>query len=172
WLNVYNATIMKTVIDHYPISPGFSLKGLAYPKNSIQQIANVWDKKSSNFLGKPMSPNNIENDTLRKEFHEPRIHFALVCASAGCPPIRNEAYTSERLDTQLEDQVSIFLSDINKNRISGNTIEISKIFKWFEADFGGMQGVKSFIGRRKPDWKIDDSTAVRYLDYDWSLNEL
>lgn len=171
WINVYNASILQIVIREYPISGGFSLKGFAYPKNSIQQISNVWDLKTIQIFGNQISANDIEHEILRKQYDEPRIHFALVCASVGCPPIRKEAYTGLILEAQLEDQVNKFLSDPKKNFMSEEGIEISKIFKWFEDDFGGLTGVRDFIKKRKPGWNIHSSTNVDYLEYDWSLNE-
>jgi hypothetical protein len=87
WMNVYNAMTLKAIIDNYPIKSS-ALISLKFPKNSIRQISKVWKKKNISVLGKKLSLSDIENKILRKEFDEPRIHVALVCAAVGCPPLR------------------------------------------------------------------------------------
>ena len=110
WLNAYNACTLQAIIDHYPIQSSF-LTSLRYPKNSIRQISGVWDELQFSVMGQPMTLDGIEHGVLRKEFHEPRIHMALVCAAMGCPPLRNEPYTGDRLGAQLDDQARRFLSN-------------------------------------------------------------
>ncbi len=176
WINTYNAAAIQTVLDHYPLKKGLSWKALAFPANSIQQIPNVWDQKFIDLFGEKISLNHIEHDILRKEFQEPRIHFALVCASLGCPVLRDEPYMSEKLDTQLDNQVAQFLADPKKFRYETNsgTLYLSPIFKWFGEDFQKVGGAVSFLkAHLSPELaqKLSDKTAIRWLDYDWSLNE-
>lgn len=175
WVNAYNAITVKVIVDHYPIKrQGF--KGALYPSNSIRQIPGVWDRITYRVLGKVIALNEIEHGILRKEFREPRIHFALVCASLGCPVLRSEPYVGERLDTQLNDQVRRFLADPKKMRYDSetDTLHLSPIFKWFGEDFEKMGSVFSFVKQYLPEetaGKISGETKIEWLGYDWSLNE-
>ncbi len=188
WLNAYNARTLQVVIDNYPIQAGF-FGSLRFPSNSIRQISGVWDKLKSQFIGKDYTLDAIEHEILRKQFHEPRIHMALVCASVGCPFLRNEPYLGSRLDEQLEDQARKFLDASQNFHVEDGTVYLSSIFKWFGEDFspkytpaGGFDGysqsgkaVLNFISQHIS----EDQAAklaqggfdIEYLDYDWSLNE-
>ena len=121
--------------------------------------------------------NTVEHKILRVDYTEPRIHFALVCAAIGCPPLRSEAYVGIRLDEQLEDQERQFLATPDKNRIAATerTVYLSPIFKWYGGDFRKESG--SVLAALKPYWPENfgvldyDDFKIRYTDYDWSLNE-
>ena len=125
--------------------------------------------------GEVISLNDIENGTLRADFSEPRIHFALVCASVGCPALRNEAYQAKDLDRQLNEQARLFLSDTSKNRFdpATNTLHLSPIFDWFRADFAAVAGtVAAYVARYLDDPRIrKPGVKIKYTDYDWSLND-
>ena len=190
WINAYNACTLKVIIAHYPIQSSF-LASLRFPKNSIRQISGVWDKLEFSVMGRPMTLDGIEHGVLRKEFHEPRIHMALVCAAMGCPPLRNEPYTGDRLGAQLDDQARRFLANPAKFRIGARagTVYLSPIFKWFGEDFTAKYGVEQGYGDHSAveravlhfiSGHLDKEDAERlssgdystaYLDYDWSLNE-
>jgi hypothetical protein len=190
WLNVYNGLTLQAIIDHYPIKSSF-LKSAIYPKNSIRQISGVWDKLRFTVMGRKVTLNHIEHKILRVEFNEPRIHMALVCAAVGCPRLRNEPYVGERLGEQLDDQTRDFLGSRQKFRVDRGkrTVYASPIFKWFGKDF-----VKTYAPARKSGGQSQANSAVlnfiagyldetaqgylrrgdlkiKYLDYDWSLNE-
>lgn len=189
WLNAYNAFVLATVVEHYPIV-GRTLVGLAFPRGSIWQIKGVWKGITHRVAGgREVSLDEIENQIIRKEFDDPRIHFALVCASLGCPDLTPEPYRADRLDEQLEERTRAFLSDVDKGvRLDGNQVFVSKIFKWFDGDFESFAGSDpcfealkprhagplSFIARYRPDLATlnCDRVEVDYLDYDWHLNEL
>lgn len=190
WINVYNAFTLKAIAANYPIRPSF-LTSLAYPKNSIRQIAGVWDKLQVVVMAKKMTLNEIEHNVLRKEFNEPRIHVALVCAAMGCPPLRNEPYASDKLAAQLDDQTKRFLANAGKFSIdrAAGRVGLSSIFKWFGGDFVKTHGtdkgfaghadaeraVLHFVSKYLPEADAKYLAAgkydVRYLHYDWSLNE-
>lgn len=177
WVNTYNAAAVKVVIDHYPLKKRLGWKALAYPAESIQQIPDVWDRKVVKVLGRRLGLNEIENEILRKEFSEPRIHFALVCASLGCPILRGEPYEARQLDSQLEDQVRQFLSDPNKFRYEqkSDKIYLSPIFKWFKQDFKPRGGVKAFLKNYLSEemaGALSPRTKIEWLNYDWSLNDI
>ena len=176
WINAYNIGVIKTIIDNYPIKRGFNIRALAYPANSIQQISNVWDRPVLSLLGKQVSLNDIENKFLRPEFKDPRAHFAIVCASIGCPVIRSQAYTAEKLDQQLLEQIQKFLSDPQKARydILKDVLYLSSIFKWFGEDFKQVGGVITFIKIYAPKGLfngLSEQTKIEWLGYDWNLNE-
>jgi hypothetical protein len=190
WLNAYNACTLKAIIDHYPIKSSF-LTSLHYPKNSIRQISGVWDDLKFTIMGRPMVLDGIEHNVLRTNYHEPRIHMALVCAAMGCPPLRNEPYTSERLSAQFDDQARRFLSNPAKFRIDRDAgrVYLSSIFKWFGDDFipkyavedsygnhskkerATLHFVAGYLEKKDADYLASGNYDVKYLDYDWSLNE-
>lgn len=189
WINAYNALTLKAIVDHYPIRASF-LRSLIFPENSIRQIAGVWDDLHFAVMDREPSLNDIEQRILRGQFHEPRIHLALNCASNGCPPLRWEPYDGERLDGQLEDQTVRFLSDPSKFRVDfSGRVYLSKIFKWYGDDFiavygtderfadrpAGQRAVLNFIAQhlegRQKEFLLDGRYDLEYLDYDWSLNE-
>ena len=190
WINAYNGLTLKAIIDHYPIKPSF-VASLRFPKNSIRQIPGVWDTLKFRVMGRDMTLDGIEHANLRRHFNEPRIHMALVCAAMGCPPLRNEPYASDRLDSQLDDQTRRFLSDPLKFRIDRESgrVYLSSIFKWFGDDFVRTYGIDdkftghkradrsvlNFIGKyldeRDREYLSTGEYKIEYLDYDWSLNE-
>ena len=190
WVNAYNAFTLKAIIDHYPIKRSTSWKALVFPSNSIWQIKGIWEGiKQPVVGGQSVALNDIEHEILRKEYKEPRIHMALVCASIGCPTLRDEVYRGDRLDAQLESQTQLYLNDASRgSALDGKRLRVSKIFDWFGEDFvgfadqgcyekGGKQrrGVINFVHRY-----VDKDTQERicsqqprlgYLDYDWHLND-
>lgn len=125
--------------------------------------------------------NEIEHEIIRPKFKEPRIHFALVCAAMGCPPLLNEAFTGEKLDRQLDYLAKEFLNNPQKNEfdVEKRVTRISKIFDWYEKDFGdNKQDVLRFVADYLPQSLAQeiranpDAWKVEYKDYDWSLNEV
>lgn len=171
WINAYNAYTVKLILDHYPLRSIRSiglLPGAAFREDFIPLGA---------LRGKNLSLNDIEHEILRREFREPRIHFAIVCASKSCPALRSEAYRARDLEAQLDDAARSFIRDTSKNRFdaAARTLHLSSIFDWFRADFEGAAGtLPEFVARY-----ADESTArgiragsvrVDFLDYDWSLN--
>ena len=190
WLNAYNAFTLQAIIDHYPIKPSF-LKLRVYPKNSIRQIPGVWDKIVFNVMGQDLTLEHIEHEILRKEFDEPRIHMAMVCAAMGCPPLLNEPYTGANLELQLDGRTRRFLDNPAKFRIDRDKgrLYLSPILKWFAEDFTSkyspakeiakhgtkVSAVLNFIsGHLKEadrDYILAGKFKVKYLKYDWSLNE-
>jgi hypothetical protein len=116
-----------------------------------------------------MSFNALEKDLIRPRFNEPRIHFALNCASRSCPPLRTEPYTAAKLDAQLDEQTRGYVNEERGVKVSGDSAQLSKIFDWYKEDFGGESGVNAFLAKYrggKAGFK-----KVTYQEYDWSLNE-
>lgn len=177
-INAYNAFTVEKILTRYP-----DLKSI---RDFGSVFGNPWKDKFFTLFGKPMTLDGIEQDTIRAPgaFDDPRIHFAVNCASIGCPMLREEAYVPERLDRQLEEQAERFLSDRSRNRYAGGSLEVSKIFDWYRKDFSsgyrGIASVEQFFGKygalladRPDDQKSirDGRVKVRHLDYDWSLND-
>jgi len=167
WLNAYNAFTIKLIIDHYPLK---SIKDIG-PKHQIIFINTPWDIKFFKIGGKTMTLNRIEHRILRKEFREPRIHFALNCASLSCPKLRREAYDGARLDAQLTDQAKEFLMDTSRNQLSAKNPKLSAIFSFYGSDIKKWSGksIIAFINQYAP-IKIDENAELDYLDYNWNLN--
>jgi len=163
WINAYNAFTVKVIADNYPLK---SIREL----HTLPGIATIWHKEFFQIGGKPMSLNYIEHEILRKQFDEPRIHFAINCASKSCPVLRNEAYTADKLEAQLTDQARRFLSSPFHNKISPEKVELSKIFSWFRKDFTRHGSLIEFLNQYAP-VKIQEDAKISYIDYDWSLNE-
>ena len=156
WINAYNAFTIKLIIDNYPII-------------SIKDIIKPWDKQFIPLDEKIVSLNYIEHEILRK-MNEPRIHFAIVCASYSCPKLSNTAYTSINLETQLTQATKDFLSDPERNIITENSIKLSKIFSWFEKDFKQNGSLIDFLNQYS-NVTISKKAKKKYLDYNWNLNE-
>ena len=160
-INHYNAETLQLIIDEYPVT---SIKKLG------TLFTSPWKLKSVQLFGNSNTLHHIEHEILRKDYNEPRIHFALVCAAISCPPLRAEAYVGTSLNDQLNDQARVFLKQNNKNRIEGDTLYLSSIFDWFKSDF--TKSGKSINEYLNP--FIDgDATGkkIQYTKYDWSLNK-
>lgn len=165
WINAYNAFTVKLIIDHYPVK---SIKDIG-PKLAIPMVNSVWDAKFFKIGGVEMSLNHIEHDILRKEYDEPRIHFAIVCASFSCPKLLNTAFIPKTLEQQLQAQTVDFINDPVRNRVSADKLQLSSIFNWFKGDFTKKGTLVQFIARYAK-VKVNDKAKVTYLDYDWNLN--
>jgi len=190
WINAYNVFTWKAIIDHYPIKSSF-LKSARYPKNSIRQIKGVWDKLKFSAAGQKLTLNQIEHEILRKKFNEPRIHMALVCAAMACPPLRMEAFKGTQLNDQLEDQSRQFMNNPEKFKIdeAKGIVYLSSIFDWFGKDFIKTYGTDdkytgkgkkqravlnfahAFLGTDDQKYLDSNQYKVKYLKYDWTLNE-
>lgn len=167
WINAYNAFTIKLITLHYPLK---SIKDIG-PGTQIIFVNTPWDKPFFSIGGKSMTLNTIEHKILRKQFTEPRIHFAINCASISCPKLLNVAYEAVSLDTQLTAQAKDFLADTDKNKVSADNPQLSSIFKWFNGDFKktGLSKI-GFINQYTP-LRINDNANLDYLDYNWHLNE-
>jgi hypothetical protein len=170
WINAYNLLAIKAVRDQYPT---------ASIKDGGSLLSPIWKKKVGVVGGSGYSLDEIEHGILRKAFKEPRVHFAIVCASLSCPDLRPEPFTAARLDDQLDEQTAAFLSNPTKGLQpgpDGKSARVSAIFKWFSGDFEGAGGPAAFIrARSSPDvaGRIRSLTdaGLSYLGYDWSLND-
>ncbi|PZX55668.1 DUF547 domain-containing protein [Algoriphagus chordae] len=166
WINAYNAFTVKLIVDNYPVE---SIKDLG-PKLKIPMIKDVWHYKFFKIGGEDSSLDEIEHSILRKEFEEPRIHFAINCASVSCPPLLNEAFEADTIDAQLDKVAKGFINDSSRNKITAESAQVSSIFSWFKGDFTKNGDLIDFLNKYSTT-KIKSSAKVSYLDYDWNLNE-
>jgi hypothetical protein len=176
-LNAYNAAMIEKVLTRHP--------DIASVWDFGRVIGNPFKDRFIRLFGRTVSLDDIEHDTLRKPgaYDEPRIHFAVNCASRGCPMLREEAYVAERLERQLEEQTERFLSDRSRNRASADgRLEVSMIFRWYGDDFarGRAEGLAGFLARYAPllaeagparERILSAKAPLTYLEYDWSLND-
>lgn len=156
WINTYNALTVDLILRHYPIK-------------SIKDIKNPWDERLWKLGDKWYNLSEIEHQILRK-MDEPRIHFAIVCASYSCPKLQNYAFTASNLEAQLTESTKTFLADPNRNIIIENDLKLSKIFQWFTKDFKQNGSVIDFINTYT-EIEISLKAKTSYLDYNWDLNE-
>jgi hypothetical protein len=166
YVNAYNAWTIKLILSDYP--------GLKSIKDLGNLFKSPWKRKFVVLNGKKVTLDNIEHDILRPQYKDPRVHFAVNCASIGCPPLFKEPFVGSRLDQQLNIATKAFINDTRYNRLEGNTLYVSKIFKWFKEDFNhdvigffeqfASDALKTQIKDRRTKLKI------AYLDYDWGLN--
>jgi len=158
WINAYNLFTIKLVVDNYPTS-------------SITNItAKPWDKQFIQLNGETLSLNDIEHKKIRVKYNEPRIHFALNCASLSCPQLLNKAFLPSKLDSQLTRKTRLFLADKSKNDFSNpSVIRISKLFDWYKSDFEKKGSLIDFINTYRAERLSDPS--INYLEYSWDLND-
>jgi hypothetical protein len=170
-INAYNAWTVELILTGYPDIE--SIKDLG------SFFKSPWKKAFIPLLGKTRSLDDIEHGLIRgsDRYFEPRIHFAVNCASIGCPALRPEAYVAARLDDQLEEATRNFLSDRTRNRLEGDTLYLSSIFKWYREDFEqgwrGATSLNNFLARYSQALDLDKETSkldIEFLDYNWKLN--
>lgn len=169
WINAYNACVVKGVLDRYPLE-------------SVRDIAGFFDKIRYRVGGERLTLNQIE--ARGRALGDWRIHFALVCASSSCPPLRGEAYLPEQLEAQLAEQTRAFLADPERGlRLDGRTLWLSQIFKWYAADFVPRAGtftrlqadrllpvIREYLPPELAQAVESARPSIKLLGYDWSLN--
>ena len=181
-INLYNVATLKLIIDNYPVE---SIKDIGW------FLKGPWDQEFVKLFGETITLSKLEHEIIRKDYDEPRIHMALVCAAMSCPTLRNEPYVGERLNAQLNEDTKKFLNSKKGLQIdrSKKTVYLSSIFKWFGEDFinkyspesgferfsKAEQAVLNFVSRYISDedkkYLQTGDYSIKYLDYDWSLNE-
>lgn len=191
WINTYNAITIEGIVRDYPIQYGGFLAKKRFPQSSIRQIGDFWDTVFIKVMRKDITLNDIEHEILRKEFDDPRIHFVLVCAAIGCPLLENRAFMPEGLDDRLNAAASNFILNRDKVRLDkeNNYLYLSSILKWYKKDFPlsenaaaayskygkNTRGMVAFVAAYMagPDREYIELNGpkIKYLDYDWSLNE-
>ncbi len=163
-INAYNAFTLRLILDHWPVA-------------SIRDIPSSerWNAVRWDVGGKKLSLTQIEHEYLRNRFVEPRVHFAINCASVGCPPLRRDAYDAKRLEQQLQEQALAMHGDARWLRLEGDVVYLTKLYEWYAGDFVQVGGtVLEYAARFAPALaaahKQGRRLSISWLDYDWSLN--
>lgn len=171
WINAYNAVTIDKVIKWKP-------------KKSVREtfVPGVWTgtkfftTREHTVAGKSLSQDDIEHEILRKQFKDPRIHFAIICASSGCPLLPRFAYTEENVQTMLEEETRKYINSDRGTKIDSaeNTLYLSKLFDWFAGDFEYKSGsvlnfIKPYLGEKALAF-VEKNPKIKYLPYDWALN--
>jgi hypothetical protein len=162
WINLYNAVTLDLVLDHWPVESIRDIGGSPWPGPFSRELVRV--------AGRDLSLDGIEKEILLPLADDARVHFALNCASRGCPPLRASAYRGALLDAQLDDATAAALHHPRWLRVEEDTIHATRILDWYHEDFVREAGsVRAFLARYRDDLPPGDA-APEYLDYDWSLN--
>lgn len=166
YINAYNAWTIKLILTGYP--------GIKSIKDLGSIFKSPWKKQIARINEDIITLDHIEHDILRPGFKDPRVHFAINCAAKSCPPLRPEPYRADILGQQLDEMAQAFINDSRRNRLEGQTLYASSIFKWFSEDFSNdvvgffLKYAQGNLKKRLEDNK--SKIKVKYLDYDWSLN--
>jgi hypothetical protein len=168
YINAYNAWTVKLILSGYP--------GVKSIKDFGTIFKSPWQKDWVRINGEVLTLDYVEHDILRPRYKDPRVHFAINCSAVSCPPLNPEPYLAATLDQQLDESTRSFINDANSYRLEGNTLYVSRIFKWFSEDFNedalgfylqyAEGDLKQKLARHK------DGVKVKYLRYDWSLNDV
>jgi hypothetical protein len=175
-INLYNAATVELILTGFP------------EIDSIKELGSLfrspWKKDIVWLFGKQISLDDLEHGLIRSQkYQDPRIHFAVNCASIGCPALRAEAFVGDRLQEQLYEQTRLFLSDRTRNRLAGGQLEVSSIFKWYREDFEkgwhGFDSLEQFLAEYADVLGLNEQQVIdlnkghieiEFLDYDWRLN--
>ncbi|HXG86892.1 MAG TPA: DUF547 domain-containing protein [Vicinamibacterales bacterium] len=185
WINAYNVLTLRAIVDHYPIQSRWLTR---LPRNSIRQIDGVWTTLSWPVAGRTVTLDDIEHRILRPVFKDPRIHFAVNCASVSCPPLAVTPYLAETLDAQLDTAARRFFASGEGVQLVNGSLRVSSLLKWYGGDFV-EQFAPAIAGSRAPvdravlgalvryapaavaDVARSYTGTIRFLDYNWALND-
>jgi len=160
YINAYNALVLKSVIDRYPIE-------------SVMKVPGFFKEAKHTVAGRELTLDQLENEVIRKEFAEPRIHFVLVCAAKSCPPLQRKAATTKNLEGFLESSAKSFIPKATK--VKEGKITTSKLFEWFKDDFVTKEGsVPKYLAKYAPEHKealLSEGAAITFGHYSWKLNK-
>ncbi|WP_035024888.1 DUF547 domain-containing protein [Enterovibrio calviensis] len=164
WVNLYNALTVKLILDEYPVKSITKLGGLF--------SFGPWDDKVTNIAGQALTLNDIEHRILRPIWNDSRIHYAVNCASLGCPNLATDAFTAANTEALLENAASQFTNSEKGARIEGSTLTLSSIYDWYGSDFGdNEQEILREIDKYRDGRKLEGWSGKIKYEYDWSLNQ-
>ena len=156
WINAYNVFTIQLIVDNYPLKSIQNLDG-----------GKPWDVKRITIGGKKYSLNNIENDIIRPQFKDARIHFAVNCGAKSCPPLLNGAFFAKTLDAQLDAVTNKFINNTKYQSITATKLTLSKIFDWYAVDFGDIH---TYVNKYSS-LKVNKNAVIVFKEYDWALND-
>ena len=160
WLNTYNAYTIKIILTNYPLK---SIRDIKIDGKTAWKIPFIKVGKNTYTL------DWIEHEILRKKYNDPRIHVGINCASMSCPKLLNFTFSENNVETALTNLMVGFINDDDRNKISKNNVELSKIFDWFSSDFKKNGTIIEYLNNYASE-KINEKASIKYLTYDWSLN--
>ncbi len=170
WINLYNALVVRVILDHYPIS---SIRDIS-PASAAGR-AGPWDEKLVEIEGQPVSLGDIQNRILRPIWQDPRVLYALSCGAVGCPNLQPEPYQADRLDHQLSKAAMIYVNDPRCIQIDGDRLGVSSLYRWYAADFGGSDTaiINHLMAYAEPKLAMTLERFQRITDdgFDWRLND-
>jgi Protein of unknown function, DUF547 len=170
WINLYNALVVRVILDHYPIS---SIRDIA--PSSAPGSAGPWDEKLVEIEGQPVSLSDIQNRILRPIWQDPRVLYALSCGAVGCPNLQPEPYQADRLDHQLSKAAMAYINDPRCIQIEGDRLGVSSLYRWYAADFGGSDTaiINHLMAYAEPKLAMTLERFERISDdgFDWRLND-
>lgn len=167
WINLYNAATVKVVLDHYPVS---SIRDVTQGLFSF----GPWEMQIVSVEGHRLSLNNIEHDILRRDWRDPRVHYALNCASLGCPNLQPVPYTGDRLDAELDSAARTFINHPRGVALRDGRLTLSRIYQWYARDFGGTDAtiiahLRRYAGPGLAS-RLANVAQIDSYQYDWQLN--
>ncbi len=169
WINLYNALTIDVVLDHYPV------KSIRDVRLGFSLLGGPWGKSLVAVEGNELSLNNIEHDILRKIWHDPRVHYAVNCASLSCPNLMAKAFTGATLDAMLTRGAHAYVNHPRGVQVSGNKARLSSIYSWYARDFGANQAalIAHLQQYASPELNAQFSKVdtISGYDYEWSLND-
>ncbi|GAB7219147.1 DUF547 domain-containing protein [Vibrio comitans] len=161
WVNLYNALTVDLILDNYPVKSITKLGGLF--------SFGPWGEEIIEVAGQPLSLNDIEHRILRPIWQDPRTHYAVNCASLGCPNLQAKAFTAENTEQLLEQSAQVFINSDKGAKLSNGKLQLSSIYDWFAVDFDGEQGVLKHLANYRSD--LTGFEGKVSFDYDWKLNK-
>lgn len=157
-INAYNLFVIKGIVDKYPVQGPLAIEGF-------------FDKQTFDLRGTEITLNDLERETLAKQFPDPRLHFALVCGAMGCPKLASFAFAPKILEDQLDERVRLSINDPSFVKRTEDGLQLSQIFQWYADDFGGKDQVVNYV-QKYYNGKIKFGPKYTFYEYDWNLNEL
>lgn len=180
WANLYNAKTIDIVLDHYPVESIRQItidEGLfGFLKKSVN-AGGPWKSKVVTVAGTKLSLDDIEHEIMRPIFKDPRVHYAVNCASVGCPNLGTVAFTAENLDSQLDQNARAFVNHPRGIRVDADgQVHASSIYQWFQSDFGGDEaGVLAHVRKYAGDdlvRRLEGKSGIASYSYDWAINDI
>lgn len=172
--NLYNAKTVDIVLDHYPVA---SIKDISLGGGIVAAVTGgPWKQRVTRIGNVELSLDDIEHGILRRVFHDPRVHYALNCASLGCPNLETEAFTGAKLETQLDAAARAFINDLRGVNATAGSLRISSIYSWFQEDFGGTEAgviahLKKFASPALAQ-RLEHAKRIDGYEYNWQLNDV
>lgn len=175
WVNLYNALTLKLIVDDYPVASIKDIESVGRSLLDLVSFGGPWRTKRATVEGRELSLDDIEHEILRPKFRDPRVHYAVNCASIGCPNIKPEPWSAQTLDADLNEAARAYINHPRGVNVDGENMTVSSIYRWYRVDFGNSdQGILDHLRKyadEKLQVKLRNVKAISGDNYDWSLND-